>query len=388
MTARAARARTALVAVLGMAALVCGTGWAFATILLPAPAIGANDGYTTVEAVEGEVGAHLTLNVAAQWSSSPVAMNEAAGVVTSVDAVAGQPVSQGGRLYSVDEHPVVAARGQIPAYRAITAGDSGDDVRQLQSMLADGGYFAGEPAGSASTGVVDSVTVDAIERWQQASGEVSSGGVLSGNVPSGGEARGTVAYGEVVFVPDLPARLALATDIVRRGATLGGGEPAILGLGDVPEFTLPVGESQSALIPNGTRVDISGSGGDTWHALAAGRSTADAGTVVISLTGDGGGSVCGTSCDGIPVGGQTLLPASVITVPTVRGTIVPSIALRTDAAHTLSVLDDSGVTHPVAVAAEAQGMSVVTGIDPGLRVRIPSPAGASGAGRADRAGGS
>ncbi|WP_304961540.1 peptidoglycan-binding domain-containing protein [Subtercola endophyticus] len=387
------------VVTIGVAALVATAacaGWAFTVILSPAPGVPTNDGYSLVTAAEGDVGSHLTLNAAASWNVSPVGTNEAAGVVTTVDAQPGQLISSGDRLYSVNLRPVVAAQGAVPAYRAIAAGDSGGDVGQLQTMLAARGFYSG-----AADGTAGSSTVDAIMQWQQSIGV---------------EATGEVAFGDVVFVPELPARLVLAPDVVHRGATLSGGEAAVSWLGAAPVFTLPVSEAQSQQVSTGTRVVIDDGAGDTWNAVAAGRSETATGTVVISLeaaggadsggagggdgaaaggdapgggdggaaggdaaSGDGAGggdgaSICGAHCDAVAVAGQTLFVSRVVTVEPVHGVVVPSAAVQTDASEQVVVVDAEGVVHPVTVRAEAAGQSIVTGVAAGLSIRVAASA--------------
>ena len=356
-------------AVLAVALLLA--GWALTIILSPPGAAAEITASATVTVVEGEVGEQLSLNVAAEWQASPVATNEAAGIVTSVDAQPGATTGQGGRLYSVDGRPVVAAQGDVPAYRALGIGSSGDDAAQLQRMLADLGFYSG-PA----DGVIGTAASSAIEQWQKSLGL---------------EPTGVVDLGDVVFVQALPARLTVAPGIVERGARLSGGEHAVLALGASPVFTLPVGENQSARVTTGARVEITAPDGSTWMAAVAGRAPAPTGsTVVLSLavpsaapatapatapavsaTTPAASTLCGDTCSMVPTAGQTLLPARVVTVETARGPVVPSVALRSDAQQRLSLLDDRGVEHPVTIVASARGMSVVAGVHAGMVARIP-----------------
>ncbi|MCU1482663.1 MAG: peptidoglycan-binding protein [Subtercola sp.] len=371
------------VVTIGVAALVVTAacaGWAFTVILSPAPGVPTADGYSLVTAADGDVGAHLTLNAAASWNVSPVGTNEAAGVVTTVDAQPGQLISSGDRLYSVNLRPVVAVQGAVPAYRAISAGDTGDDVAQLQTMLAARGFYSG-----AADGRVGKSTVAAIIQWQRSMGIGVTGTGDTGTGATGTGASGEVAFGDVVFVPELPARLVLTPDVVHRGETLSGGEAAVSWLGAAPVFTLPVSEAQSQQVSTGTRVVIDDGAGDTWNAVAAGRSETSTGTVVISLeaasggadTGGAGAPICGAHCDAVAVDGQTLFVSRVVTVEPVHGVVVPSAAVQTDAAERVIVVDADGVAHPVTVEAEAAGQSVVTGVEAGLSIRVAASASAA-----------
>lgn len=380
MTGRTLRAvrRVGMPAVAVLAVGILLGAWALSIILTPPAASAGPAGFSTVEVVAGEVGSQLALNVAAEWAPTPVGTNQAAGIVTGVDATSGAEVGQGARLYAVDGRPVVVARGDTPAYRALGPGAAGDDVRQLQQLLVDLGLLAGPGGGTVDDATVDDATIDdatiddatfddgtlddatveAVHRWQES---------------LGAPATGEVAFGDIIFVPALPARLTLRDDIVKRGARLAGGEEVVLALGASPIFTLPAGDAQSSQIPTGARVAITAPSGAAWSATVTGRVAAPTGsTVVLGLAPTAAAPpICGDDCDSIPVAGQTLLSASVVTVETVRGAVVPTIALQTDGRQHLSLVDTEGNGHPVTVEAEANGMSVVSGVDVGIVVRIP-----------------
>ncbi|GAA0994434.1 peptidoglycan-binding domain-containing protein [Subtercola frigoramans] len=352
-TGRAAHPLALVAIVIVVLASVCAlSAWAALTVAAPAAAGPAQAGYSVADAVEGEVSAQLTLNVSASWPASPVGTNRAAGVVTSVDLVPDQLVTQGTQVYSVNLRPVVVASGDVPAFRMIGRGSRGADVSQLQEMLRSGGFFDAPTDGSAGEG-----TLEAVSLWQSSLGL---------------EPTGEVSPGDVIFVPRLPARIAVRAESVFRGGTLVGGEQVLLGLGDAPQFTLPVSEAQSGAIPDSSRVEIDDGAGHTWHGIVGERMSAESGAVALSVDpAEGSGAVCGDECDVVGLVGQTLLPSRVVTVPAVTGTVVPSAALQSDAQQALSVVDELGVVHPVIVQAQAHGQSVVTGIRPGLAVRVP-----------------
>ncbi|RFA15093.1 hypothetical protein B7R22_07105 [Subtercola boreus] len=362
----------------GVVALVVGlalAAWASTVLLSPPGHAAEPGGFATATVMLGEVGSELSLNAAAEWQAAPVARNEAAGVVTSVDSAQGGDARQGSRLYSVNGRAVIVARGEIPAYRPLSTGDSGDDARQLQQLLSDAGFFTGEVDGALGA---DART--AIERWQQSLGEPASG---------------EVALGDVVFVPSLPARLTL-DGVVTRGARLAGGEQVVVGIGSSPQFTVPVGPAQAAGIVTGARVELTSASGQQWKAVVAGRTAAATGsTVVLTLdpvptvaapsgatpsapTPSAPAPICGASCSEIPATGQTLLAARIITVESVHGSVVPSMALQSDAQQGLLLVDSAGARHPVTVLASARGMSVVRGVDPGLVVRVPNTPSSAG----------
>ena len=83
-----------------------------------------------------------TLTYRARSDGSPYAViNHAGGVYTKLPET-GDKVDCGGVLYRVDEQPVLLLCGTVPAYRALHAGDAGQDVRQLNRTLHELGYDA------------------------------------------------------------------------------------------------------------------------------------------------------------------------------------------------------------------------------------------------------
>lgn len=341
---------------IGLVALLVGAGigWAASIVLTPAQDVLDSTAFTHVEVVPGEVGSSITLNTAAEWTPIPVGSNQASGTVTTVDVAPGDEVRQGSVLYTVNLRPVVIAQGLVPAFRSLSQGAEGVDVTQLQKMLAAVGVYRGAQDGRFGAG-----TASAVRAWQKSLG-----------VP----ADGVVQAGDLVFVPTLPTRVALDTEIISRGVAVSGGEVVVMGLPPTPSFTVPVTDTQASLMPSGTRVEIA-NGETAWEGWVVDhQSDSQFGTKVI-LAGKDGASICGEDCGDIPVTGQTLLLSRIVTVETVSGLVVPSAALRSAADGTVSVIDDEGVSHTVSVLTSARGMSVIEGVAAGLRVRIPATEG-------------
>lgn len=327
-------------------------GWSVSTVLSPAEDAVASSPYTYVAVKPGEVGASVNLNTVATWPQVPVGANRATGVVTGVSVAAGDEVAQGASVYSVNLRPVVVAEGAVPAFRAIARGTEGADVAQLQQMLVALGFYSGAVDGKAGA-----ATVGAIMRWQKSTA-----------VPQ----TGIVEIGDVIFVPTLPSRVALDEKIVYRGATLSGGEAVLQGLAAAPTFTMPVTDAQAALIPAGARVEITSPSGEPWVAFAGAQSSdPDTATVTVTLEAEEGAVICNDACGEIPAVGEELLSSRVITVETVKGLVVPSAALISDAGGQIAVITESGERVPVTVLAAARGMSVIEGVEAGTNVRIP-----------------
>lgn len=337
-----------------VAALVgAAAGWGAGYVLRPPAPLAVREP-VLVEVVDGEVAASVSLNAAARWPARSAGLNRASGVVTSLAIEGAAEVDQGSVLYRVGLRPVVAAEGAVPAFRPLSSGDRGDDVAQVQRMLSELGFYRG-----AVNGQVNTATQNAIRAWQR---------------KAGFPVTGSIAAGDVVFLPELPARVALDAKTVAVGKEVAGGEEVVSVLEAAPTFTLPIAATQRSLIPEGTQVQITGPQGQQWTAVAgvavAGES-ADA--AIVPLASADGGLVCGTECDAVPVGEETLLSAKVITVPTQAGLVVPSAALVTGANGEVGVVDEDGTVVPVRVVASARGMSVIEGVERGFRVRVQQP---------------
>ncbi|HEU5224058.1 MAG TPA: peptidoglycan-binding domain-containing protein [Candidatus Lumbricidophila sp.] len=338
----------AITAVLIAAAL----GWAGAVVF--APRHGALDAtrYTTVEVVPGSVGSTLSLNVVAAWAPQSVGTNDAVGVVTSVALESGKEVIAGTVLYAVNLRPVVVAQGSTPSFRDLTRTSEGDDVVQLQQLLATLGFHS-QPA----DGVFDRTTEQAVKAWQRSLG-----------VP----VDGVVRVGDIVFIPSLPVRVWLDADVIARGNRVVGGERAVSTLHGSPEFRIPVTEQQSAAIPTDAVVKLDAPTGDVWEATVSGRETDTDGQMQILLAPTHGDFICGDACAAIAVSEQTTYSGRIELVPEVDGLVIPSAALDAKADGTVVVLDASGIEHKVEILASARGMSAITGLDQGTRVRIPA----------------
>lgn len=98
------------------------------------------------------------------------------GTVTALPAV-GSKVERGQALYHVDNLPVVLLYGALPAYRALSLGTEGADVKQFKQNLYDLGYrgFTVDEKFSAAT-------VVAVKKWQHDLGLEQTGAVDLGRV--------------------------------------------------------------------------------------------------------------------------------------------------------------------------------------------------------------
>ena len=350
--------RTVRIAVLVLGAVVLlaavfGVGWATRTLFLPPTQPIASAPYTIVKVSHGQVGQSLSLDSQSAWQTTPVANNEAAGVITSVNITQGQTVTTGTTLYTVNLVPVVVAQGAVPSFEAIASGSKGQDVKQLQQMLQTDGFYKG-----AIDGSVGSSTTSAIDAWQKSLNE---------------PVTGTVSEGSIIYVPVLPTRLELNTKLIATGASVAGGESAIESVAASPTFTMPLSPSQADLIRNGMRVDIT-NGNDHWEATT-GQQTTSQGSVSVALNSTGSGPICGSQCADIPLTGQSSLTSSVIITPTVSGNLVPTAALSSNATGSTQVVKADGHVKTVKVVESSEGMSVITGVPLGTRIRLAANTG-------------
>ena len=76
--------------------------------------------------------------------------------------------------------PLYAMYGNTPAYRNMTVGVEGDDVRQLEHNLADMGF--GDAEAFEVDGVFDEHTAAAVRRWQRETGQHIDGVVSTADV--------------------------------------------------------------------------------------------------------------------------------------------------------------------------------------------------------------
>lgn len=339
---------------IALIAIGAASAWAVLTVMRPVADPLDTTEHTYVEVVPGEVGATISLNTVAEWTPIPVGANRASGVITAINIHQGEEVTAGTPLYTVDLRPVVIAQGDVPAFRDITPDTEGPDVQQAQSMLAALDLYHGDIDGHSGPG-----TTWAIKAWQSNLGL---------------EETGVIEVGDIIFVPTLPTRITLDTEIVARGHALTGGEQVLSGLPLTPDFRLPVTDAQAAMIQPGTRIEITSPDGDTWiaHSTDAIPNESSSAISIGLASTDEDGPICADQCAQIASTGTTSLRSRIVTAETIRGLVVPTSALLTTAEGQHAVINDAGERIPVTVETSAKGMSVISGVDEGTKVRVPA----------------
>jgi len=168
-------------------------------------------------------------------------VNQASGTVTGLPKV-GKVVRQGHALYQVDGLPVVLLYGSVPAWRTLSAGMTGTDVRELNTALVRLGYATPAALGPRSAwDYFSSETAYALERFQAHLGITHPTGSLS--------------LGQAVFLPSVVKITAWATDIVP-GVTATAGAALMTATSDSPVVTIALDTSQQAEIKAGDTVSV------------------------------------------------------------------------------------------------------------------------------------
>jgi peptidoglycan hydrolase-like protein with peptidoglycan-binding domain len=158
-----------------------------------------------------------------------------AGTLTAT-APEGSTVRRGQALFETDERPTVLLLGSVPAYRSLSSGTEGADVRQLQRNLLALGYDDGGDL--EVTGGFDDDTAEAVRDWQE---------------DLGLERTGLVELGDVVFEPT-PRRM--GAHALERGSSLVAGSQVATTTSLQRLVTMELGASDQDLVERGDRVAI------------------------------------------------------------------------------------------------------------------------------------
>lgn len=101
------------------------------------------------------------------------------GTVTAAVDV-GTSLRRGDVVVEIDQSPVIALYGDIPAWRDLREGDEGPDVRQLEVNLVALGF---DPDGTITIDdEFSALTEEMVERWQEAAGLEVTGEVTADSI--------------------------------------------------------------------------------------------------------------------------------------------------------------------------------------------------------------
>ncbi|GAA2428640.1 hypothetical protein GCM10010191_47240 [Actinomadura vinacea] len=204
----------------------------------------STDGTSLAAVREGPLSTQVTqsgtLSYAAHGDGTPYAVvNQAKGIYTWVPGE-GREIGCGKALYRVDEKPVVLICGGTPAYRALSVGDEGREVRDLNENLVKLGY-AEKSELDPDSDHYGSETAEAVAELQDELGVDETGSLALGDaVFLPGPLRVTKAMAKAGTGAAPGAQVAQTTSARRQVmAELGAGQQSQVKVGDRAQITLP-----------------------------------------------------------------------------------------------------------------------------------------------------
>ena len=185
---------------------------------------------------QGTLTSQTAVGATLGYAGSYSVINQAQGTYTAVPA-AGRVAGQGQVLYRVDGAPVVLLYGRVPAYRSLSAGMTGADVRQLNRDLVTLGYASWADLGPSSD-YFSLGTAYALERLQARLGVTQTG---------------SLGLGQAVFLPS-------AARVTADTATLGGpaapGSLVLTATSTTPQVTIALDPVLQAQVKPGNTVTV------------------------------------------------------------------------------------------------------------------------------------
>ncbi len=179
-------------------------------------------------------------------ADSTTLSSDAAGRVTWLPRTA-RVIEQGRTLARIDEQPIVAMVGAVPAFRTMAVGTQGRDVKQLETNLDELGY-----SGFTVDTTYTSATAAAVRSWQS-----------DARLP----VTGVVSLGQVKFLPG-PVQVGAAAAAVGDAVQPGGGLYAISSEGRVVQVSLEEDDRDLALVKAPVTIDAGAAGVATGTVIA------------------------------------------------------------------------------------------------------------------------
>jgi peptidoglycan hydrolase-like protein with peptidoglycan-binding domain len=246
------RRRTALavIAVVAAALVAAGVVAAGAAGLFEgaAPGTGGADKTSTALVTRRTLVSQTQVGATLADAGSYSVVNQASGTLTRLPAV-GKVVRQGQALYQVDGRPVVLLYGHVPAWRTLSPGMTGADVRELNTALVRLGYASAAALGPrAGWDYFSSATAYALEQFQAHLGVTNP--------------TGSLALGQAVFLPSAVKITAWAT-AVAPGVAATAGAVLMTATSDSPVVTIALDTSQQAEVTAGDTVSVTLPRGNT-----------------------------------------------------------------------------------------------------------------------------
>ena len=235
-------------------------------------------------------------------SSSSSAGGSSSGTFTWLPTV-GHTVRQGQVIYRVSGSPVVLLYGSVPAYRDLSEGVTGADVRELNTDLVKLGYTSRAALGPRSGwNYYSAATAYAVEQLQSKLGLTVTG---------------TLSLGQAAFLPG-PALITALGSTTTLGAPATPGSEVATASSTVPVVTIDLDAAQQSEVKNGDHVSITLPDGSVTPGVisqisrvASSSSSSDSGS---GAAGSGGSGPGGSGSGGSGSGGSGTGTSATITV--------------------------------------------------------------------------
>ncbi|GAA2977820.1 peptidoglycan-binding protein [Actinokineospora diospyrosa] len=275
------------------------------------------------------------------------------GTVTGLPAV-GSVVQRGHALCQVDNTPVVLLYGSLPAYRALSVGTEGADVKQFEENLAALGY-----KGFTVDDEYSSATATAVKKWQDALALAETG---------------VVELGRVHYAP---GSIRMDTAKTAVGDELRPGGELLEYTGSARVVTVDLDLADQAIAVKGTAVTVGLPGGKSLQGKVAATATVvDEGNgpdaqpsteLRVTITPDDEAALTGLDQASVDVGFVASRRENVLTVP------VGALLALAEGGYGVEVVD-GGTGRVVAVETGlfAAGRVEVTGVGEGQTVGVPA----------------
>jgi hypothetical protein len=318
---------------------------------------------TSVSAMLGYAGSYNVFN---QACGSYSVITQACGTFTSLPQV-GQVISRGRVLYRVDGNPVVLLYGSTPAYRTLSRGATGTDVRELNAdLVALGDATASQLSPTSDRFGV--ATTAALEKLQAALGVTQTG---------------TLTLGQAAFLPG-PARVTTVAGTL--GDLARPGQPVLAATSTTRQVTIALDTALQSEVKVGDKVTITLPDNTTTPGVIT-----SVGSVATSPSSAGGSGDSGSYTPTVIVEATPTHPAatgtwdqapvqvSITTVTVGNALVVPEDALMalSGGGYAVEVVDQGGAHHLVDVnlgifdPADGQVQVSGSGLAAGQQVVVP-----------------
>lgn len=185
---------------------------------------------------QGTLSSQIPVNATLTYTGSYTAINRANGVYSALPSV-GKVYHRGQVLYRVSGAPVILLYGSVPAYRTLSSGMTGSDVRQLNANLVALGYATKSELDPKSD-YFSWMTEIALEELQ---------------VHLGVTENGQLTLGQALF---LPTSVRVTSVQAQLGGTAGPGTPVFSASSTARDITVPLDASEQSYVHVGDKVTI------------------------------------------------------------------------------------------------------------------------------------